>query len=147
MFEPPKDVEVIDLTLSDVSESDEDEEEVELQQRSDSPGGESDASEIEITLGETTRSQLQNAIATVSEARLRTILSRLVQTELAVEISLTRELVTIKRGSQDVVQRWEACRHCDDEYDTNTAREDDECIFHPGTSFCSAKEWEINRTS
>jgi len=145
MSEPPKDVEVIDLTLSDASES-EDEEELEeqLQQRSDSPGGDSDASEIEITLDQTTRSQLQNAIANVSETRLRDIISRLVQTELALEICLTRELVTIKRGSQEVVQRWEVCRHCDDEYDINTAREDDECIFHPGPSICSAREWETH---
>ena len=92
----------------------------------------SDASEIEITLNEETRSQLQSAISTISETRLRQLLKNLVETDKEVEAALTRELITLKRGTQKIVPRWEACGNCDKEFDTNTIREDTECNFHPG---------------
>ena len=126
--------EVIDLTgLTDSSDSSsEDGKEVELNGEEGGSEDGSDASEIEITLNEETRSQLQSAISTVSETRLRQLLKFLVETDKTVEVALTRELVTLKRGTQKIVPRWEACRNCDEEFDTNTIREDNECNFHPG---------------
>ena len=123
--------EVIDLTgLSDSGS--ENGREVGMNGEEGRSEDDSDSSEIEITLNEETRSQLQNAISTVSETRLRQILKFLVETDETVEASLTRELVTLKRGTQKIVPRWEACRNCDEEFDTNTIREDTECNFHPG---------------
>ena len=126
--------EVIDLTgLTDSSDSSsEDGREVEMNGEEGGSEDGSDASEIEITLNKETRSQLQSAISTVSETRLRQLLNILVETDKTVEAALTRELVTLKRGTQKIVPRWEACRNCDEEFDTNTIREDTECNFHPG---------------
>ena len=140
MAENPDDVEVIDLTgLSDSSgehESDQDEEESESEQGSET-------SEIQITLNEETRAQLQKAIATVSETRLRELLKVLVESELTLEAILTRELVTLQRGTHDVVPRWESCANCNEEFDINTLQEDSECVFHPGEYRHSA-ELEIS---
>ena len=123
--------EVIDLTgLTDSSS--EDGREVGMNAEEGGSEDDSDGSEIEITLNEETRSQLQNAISTVSETRLRQLLKFLVETDKTVEAALTRELVTLKRGTQKIVPRWEACRNCEKEFDTNTIREDTECDFHPG---------------
>ena len=126
--------EVIDLTgLTDSSDSSsEDGKEVGMNGEEGGSEDGSDASEIEITLNEETRSQLQSAISTVSETRLRQLLKFLVETDKTVEAALTRELVTLKRGTQKIVPRWEACRNCNEEFDTNTIREDTECNFHPG---------------
>ncbi|KIM39375.1 hypothetical protein M413DRAFT_198496 [Hebeloma cylindrosporum] len=128
MTEIPNDVEVIDLTLSDSSEENESDQE---EEESGSEHG-SETSEIEITLNEDTRAQLQKAIATVSETRLRDLLRVLVQSDIALEATLTRELVTLKRGTQDIVPRWESCANCSEEFDINTIRENAECVFHPG---------------
>jgi hypothetical protein len=129
MAEIPNDVEVIDLTgLSDSSDEHESDQEAE---ESGSEHG-SETSEIEITLNEDTRAQLQKAIATVSETRLRGLLRVLVESDIALEATLTRELVTLKRGTQDIVPRWESCANCSEEFDINTLREDAECVFHPG---------------
>ena len=126
-------VEVIDLTgLTDSSDSSSvDGKEGMNGEEGGSEDG-SDASEIEITLNEETRSQLQSAITTVSETRLRQLLKFLVETDIPVEAALTRELVTLKRETQKVVSRWETCGSCDEEFDTNTIRENTECNFHPG---------------
>lgn len=126
--------EVIDLTgLTDSSDSSsEDGREVGMNSEEEGSEEGSDASEIEITLNEETRSQLQSAISTVSETRLRQLLKILVETDKTVEAALTRELVTLKRETQKIVPRWEACGNCDKEFDTNTIREDTECNFHPG---------------
>ena len=125
---PLSEAEVIDLTgLTDSSDySSED-----GREEGGSEDG-SDASEIEITLNQETRSQLQGAISTVSETRLRQLLKILVETDITIEAALTRELVTLKRGTQKIVPRWETCGNCDEEFDTNTIREDTECTFHPG---------------
>jgi len=130
MAEIPDDVEVIDLTgLSDSSESDQGEDQGEEQSSSEQG---SETSEIQITLNEETRAQLRKAITTVSETRLRELLKVLVESEVTLETILTRELVTLKRGTQDVVPRWESCANCNAEFDTNMLREDSECVFHPG---------------
>ncbi|KAF8150912.1 hypothetical protein B0H34DRAFT_665569 [Crassisporium funariophilum] len=131
MAEIPNVVEVIDLTgLSDSSESGSEDGREDDEEDGSEHG--SDGSEIEITLNEETRSQLQTAIATVSETRLRQLLKILVETDISIEAALTRELVTLKRGTQNVVPRWDCCGNCEEEFDTNTIREDMECVFHPG---------------
>jgi len=126
---PSKDAEVIDLTglsdSSDVENAHEDDYSV-------SDSASDDGSEIEITLNGETRTQLQTAIDTVSETRLRHLLHALVESDVNIEAALTRELVTMKRGTQNIVPRWEKCMNCDEEFDTNTYREEDECVFHPG---------------
>ncbi|KAH9481783.1 hypothetical protein JR316_0006310 [Psilocybe cubensis] len=143
-------VEVIDLTgLSDSSESDRGDDiegGVTEKEESDTESS-SDASEIEITLNEETRAQLQTAIATVSERRLRQLLKLLVESDVMIEATLTRELVTLRRGTQDVVPRWETCAHCDAEFDINTLREDGECVFHPGelvVSEVGSADWDTD---
>ncbi|EAU92377.1 hypothetical protein CC1G_00596 [Coprinopsis cinerea okayama7 len=132
------DVEVIDLTgLSDSSSDDEggdgsDQEENGEGGSYDDDDDDDDGSEVEIPLNQETRTQLYTAISTVSEPRLRHVLKRLIDTDQAVEIALTRELITLKRETQAVVPRWHRCVHCEIEYDINTRREEDECTFHPG---------------
>ena len=130
----PSEAEVIDLTgLTDSSDSSsEDGKEVEMDGEEGGSEDGSDASEIEITLNEETRSQVQSAISTVSETRLRQLLKILVETDITIEAALTRELVTLKRGTQRIVPRWETCGNCDEEFDTNTVRDDTECNIHPG---------------
>ena len=133
-------VEVIDLTgLTDSSDSSSEDGKGINGEDGGSEDG-SDASEIEITLNEETRSQLQNAISTVSETRLRQLLKTLVETDITIEMALTRELVTLKRETQKIVPRWEACGNCDEEFDTNTIREETECNFHPGQCKCTSKQ-------
>ncbi|KAF8813394.1 hypothetical protein BYT27DRAFT_7206780 [Phlegmacium glaucopus] len=138
----PSKAEVIDLTgLTDSNSED--------GRDGDEDGSEdgSDTSEIEITLNEETRSQLQTAISTVSETRLRQLLRVLVETDISIEAALTRELVTLKRGTQRIVPRWETCGNCDEEFDTNTIREDTECSVHPGElkrSEDSFSDWDEN---
>lgn len=146
MDAPARQHEVIDLTLSDDSLSEEDDMASGSEDRhpteyngqgGDDDGGElegegSDASEIEIHLNQETRTQLRQAIATVSEARLRRLLNTLLETDQAVEIALTRELVTVKRENKTVVPRWATCANCDEDFDVNLGQGEDECVFHPG---------------
>ncbi|KAF9472670.1 hypothetical protein BDN70DRAFT_886756 [Pholiota conissans] len=149
MSQIPDDVEVIDLTgLSDSSSSGGEDDNGSMGRHEDDDSGsehDSESSEIEITLNAETRAQLQTAIATVSEARLRGVLKALVETEVMFEALLTRELVTLKRGTADIVPRWESCANCDEEFDVNTLREQNECVFHPGDlnpSDASLIEWD-----
>jgi hypothetical protein len=129
--------EVIDLTgLTESSE--EDDEEDDGSESSSSQGGsddDGDDDEEEVTINELSRARLHDAILTVSESRLRQVLRNLVETIPAVEVALTSELVTLKRKTRDIVSRWEACTNCDQEFDVHEERENEECIFHPGTSF------------
>ncbi|KAG5644658.1 hypothetical protein DXG03_008040 [Asterophora parasitica] len=148
---------IIDLTgLSDSSEEEEgdrdEEDEDELgdeDESGDEDGSESstadehigDASEssttdehIQVPVDNSTRAQLREVIASVNEERLRQVLTRLVDTVPAVENALLRELVTLKRKSQSVISRWEICSNCEEEFDMETEREEEECSFHPGAS-------------
>ncbi|KAF5379786.1 hypothetical protein D9615_005701 [Tricholomella constricta] len=125
--------EVIDLTaLSDSSEEEEEEDSGHEDELDDEAKSESDEETIEVPVDRTSRARLHEAIAAVSEERLRRILSHLVDTIPAVESALTHELVMLKRKTQDVISRWEACSNCDEEFDMGTRREEDECSFHPG---------------
>lgn len=140
--EPTAEVEIIDLTGDTESESEDDEDEDKYEDEEEDDGEEesadelnSDGSEVVIHLNEETRTQLRNAISTVSESRLREMLKTFVGTELAVEAALTRELVTVRRDTHAVVPRWETCATCGVEYDINLPRGNDECTFHPGTLF------------
>jgi len=126
--------EVIDLT----SLSDSDEENPKTQgDDSDNDDSErasegTEDSEIEITLNAETRAQLQKAIATISEARLRRLLTQLVETDTTIEATLSRELLTLGRRSQNVVPRWETCANCNEEYDINVSQLTPSCVFHLG---------------
>lgn len=148
MGSPPEQHEVIDLTLLDDSSSEDDDrrsgsEDHDATERDGQDGsddgssedGDSDTSEIELHLSEETRTQLRRALASVSEARLRGILDSLIETDQAVEVALTRELITVKREGKKVVPRWTLCVNCEEEYDVNTTQEEDECVFHPGAYF------------
>lgn len=144
--EPTEEVEIIDLTGDTESESEDDEDEDEDEDEEEDDGEEesadelnSDGSEVVIHLNEETRTQLRNAISTVSESRLREMLKTFVGTELAVEAALTKELITVRRDTHAVVPRWETCATCGVEYDINLPRENDECTFHPGVLPIDAK--------
>ncbi|RDB26004.1 hypothetical protein Hypma_006398 [Hypsizygus marmoreus] len=134
---PGPDVEVIDLTgLSDSSEEEEDQDEEgenEDEERSEGDGSDTGlSSEVEVLVNETSRARLHDAIATVSEERLRRLVSSMVDVIPDVEEMLTRELITLKRKTRDMVPRWEMCCQCDEEFDMAERREDEECAFHPG---------------
>jgi hypothetical protein len=111
--------EVIDLT--------------ELTESSEGEGGsETSDDDEDLPLNEVSRAQLHYAISTVSERRLREVVAELVDNIPALEHAMTKEFVTLKRGTQEVVLRWESCVNCDEQFDVNTVRHDDECSFHPG---------------
>lgn len=118
--------EVIDLTSLSDSDAENIERRVETDDSEESEGG-----EIEVTLNTETRIQLRTAIATISEARLRRLLSQLVETDITIEAALSKELLTLPRRSRKVVPRWETCANCNEEYDTNV-RNAAVCVFHPG---------------
>jgi len=120
--------EIIDLTtLSDSSSADGDSATSGSLCNSDS-----DMSEVEIHLNEETRTQLKNVVDTIPAVRLREVLVRMIETEPAVEIALSKELITINRETRTIVPRWETCSNCQEDYDINTHREDGECQFHSG---------------
>lgn len=121
---PPSDVEVIDLTLSESSEEEDGDESI-------SEEG-SENSEEENLINAETRALLRNAISTVAEAHLRQVLDNLIVTNPAVEVALTKEFVTVTREPDIVAPRWEACVHCDYDFDIHSQRQQDECRFHPG---------------
>jgi hypothetical protein len=79
--------------------------------------------------------KLQDAITTVSEARLRAIVAKLARSLPAAERILFAELVTTKprQGkTQRVIQRWEECVNCGTEFDMSQGRESGECSYHSG---------------
>ncbi|KIJ96504.1 hypothetical protein K443DRAFT_682295 [Laccaria amethystina LaAM-08-1] len=140
--EPTTEVVIIDLTGDTESEPEDDEDEDEEEDDGEEESADelnSDGSEVVIHLNEETRTQLRNAISTVSESRLREMLKTFVGTELAVEAALTKELITVRRDTHAVVPRWETCATCGVEYDINLPRGNDECTFHPGVLAVDAK--------
>lgn len=128
-MEASSEPEIIDLTglseSSDEGGEDGDEEDSQSSSGSSSSG-------VEISLDDTSRARLHEAISTVSEDRLRRIIDTLVDTMPAVEEVMTRELITLKRKTLDIVSRWATCSNCEEEFDVGAEREHDECSFHPG---------------
>ncbi|KAG5353037.1 hypothetical protein C0989_011005 [Termitomyces sp. Mn162] len=125
--------EIIDLTCLSESESEEeDEEDLDSEQASDESSLDDDIAEV--PLNATSRKRLRDAIGELGEDRLRRILSDLVDTIPEVEETLTSQLLTLKRKTRDVIYRWETCTNCDEEFDTASRREEEECSFHPGMS-------------
>lgn len=134
--------EVIDLTEIDENDSEVDDQEG--SERSSNGGSDSEQSSddsddtTEVEMNRDSRSQLYRALSAVPEARIRQILSQLIEQVPAVEYALTREFVTLKR-KPDVYDsentKTELCTKCHEEYDGGTERVEDECAFHPGASF------------
>ena len=91
----------------------------------------SDGEEVELIIDQHARAQLQKAILNVSESRLRDLLSSLVRTMPAAERAIMAELLTVNRGTREIMPRWETCAICSEEFDVN-AQLDDDCEFHPG---------------
>ena len=124
--------EVIDLTSLSDSDAENPKSQADDNDAGPTSAEGSEDSEIEITLNAETRAQLQKAIATISEARLRRLLTQLVETDITIEATLSRELLTLARRSQSVVPRWETCANCNEEYDINLSQRSSSCVFHPG---------------
>lgn len=125
--------EIIDLTgLSESESEEEDEEELDSEETSEESSSGDDIREVQVNT--TSREQLRDAIRDMGEDRLRRLLSSLADTIPEVEETLTRQLLTLKRKSQDIIYRWETCTNCNEEFDMATRREEEECSFHPGTS-------------
>jgi hypothetical protein len=121
--------EVIDLTeLSSDSEEDEDDH----SGTEDASEVVSDGEEVELIIDQHARAQLQRAILNASESRLRDLLSGLVNTMPAAERAVMAELLTVHRGTREIMPRWETCAVCSEEFDVNAQLEDGECEFHPG---------------
>ncbi|EJT98217.1 hypothetical protein DACRYDRAFT_58119 [Dacryopinax primogenitus] len=81
------------------------------------------------------KSQLQEAIKTVSEKQLREFVAELARKEPAAERELVKMLLVprSKRKRADEVQsRWMACANCRVEYDVGEDRKAGECQYHPG---------------
>jgi hypothetical protein len=78
------------------------------------------------------KTQLQDAIASVSETRLRAIIAKLALSNPAIENALIPELVATKPKRKHAVSRWEMCAHCDEEFDVSEERDEEECVYHSG---------------
>ncbi|KAF7977062.1 hypothetical protein HWV62_4848 [Athelia sp. TMB] len=84
--------------------------------------------------------QLIMAIETAPEARLRTILAKLVESSHTMQHVLFDELVTVPSEHRDnkrpryelLAPRYEICAKCDEEFDVGEEREEGECMFHTG---------------
>ncbi|KAG5653643.1 hypothetical protein H0H81_011745 [Sphagnurus paluster] len=128
--------EVIDLTtMSDSSEDeedDDDEEEEEDQLENEIEEVDEQDGEVQVPVDAASRALLHAAIAAVREERLRQIVLNLAENFPIVEGTLIRELVTLKRRTQEMVPRWETCSNCEEEFDIGAERNPDECSFHPG---------------
>ncbi|KAG6877439.1 hypothetical protein C0993_007247 [Termitomyces sp. T159_Od127] len=122
--------EIIDLTALSESESEEEDEELDSEGSSEESSSDDDLREVPVN--PTSREQLRDAIRELGEDRLRRVLSSLVDAIPEVEETLTKQLLTLKRKSQDVIYRWETCTNCGGEFDMATQREEEECSFHPG---------------
>lgn len=132
----PDPVEVIDLT--ELTDSSDDEEDLdanqdETQSSSEDEGSSSEGSEVAVNA--TSRAALHQAIASISESRLRQVIANLVDSVPAVERAMIRELVSFDPRSRAVTPRWETCGNCGEKYDPEVSREPNECKFHPGIVF------------
>jgi hypothetical protein len=106
-----------------------------LTDSSDDENG-SESEEIpEPNLDDISLTQLKNAIASVSEQRLREAVSRLVVTIPAAGHALMRELFAVQNQTRKVVSRWETCANCGEEYDAGEPRDEEECTYHSGSRF------------
>ncbi|KAI0951096.1 hypothetical protein AcW1_008228 [Taiwanofungus camphoratus] len=81
--------------------------------------------------------KLRDAIYSVPEDRLRSIVADLVEAVPAVQQAFFKELVTLKSRKKrtatedDFVSRWEVCKNCGEDYDAGMKRRDGECRYHP----------------
>lgn len=91
-----------------------------------------DEGELATCIDDTSRAQLKLAVDNTPESRLRHVIKRLIDSNPAVEVALTEELVTVKKRSREVVIRWVICTNCDEEFDASTVRIDEECTYHEG---------------
>lgn len=114
------DLGVIDLTLTeDTSSNSEDE---------DAPEEHVPVAHINIE----TRTKLHAAIDTIPLENLRKLVIKLANKHPDLEKELCEELLTVRRRTREIVQRWETCKNCEQEFDVNSKRKHDECRYHPG---------------
>lgn len=78
------------------------------------------------------RDKLRAAILAVPDERLRRIVLDLVRRVPEAERALYKELLAVHH--RELVQRWETCDKCGEEFDANEERSTGECQFHPGAS-------------
>jgi hypothetical protein len=94
--------------------------------------------ENEESIPDHVRAQLQVAISTAPETRLRAIVTKLSSRIPEMERALIRELVTIpsagttKDAKKNVTLRWEICGNCREDFDVSKKRRDGECLYHHG---------------
>lgn len=93
----------------------------------------SDAGPPDIDIGQTAKLKLLVAIGHVPEARLRQVLVKLVQKDPMIEQALMEEFFTVTKRSREVIERWEICANCKEEFDASQDRHKEECTFHTGT--------------
>ena len=154
----PPDVEVISISSGSDSSEDED-----GQNGHATPsGGSADELDAPYELNDASRTQLQVAIATVPEQRVREAFAALVDSVPAVTERVFRMLVAMQpvpvEGEEEededddddeaeeeehnalgvhdrvvLVPRWQICAKCNEEFDAGTPRRRGECMYHPGT--------------
>ena len=120
--------EVIDLTA--VSDSDSDDSEHDTDDETSDEGRQ--VSDLTV--------RLLAAVGHVPEARLRQIVIKVIQEDPSFERALSKEFFVEKKRTREVVERWDVCANCKEEYDAGKDRDDEECAFHPGTSVTSKFE-------
>ncbi|EIN04053.1 hypothetical protein PUNSTDRAFT_77150 [Punctularia strigosozonata HHB-11173 SS5] len=74
--------------------------------------------------------RLREAVVSVPEKTLREIVLDLIEDMPSVGHALFKELVTVQHG--ELVQRWEICRKCGDDFDVSATQVEGSCQFHPG---------------
>ncbi|EPT01333.1 hypothetical protein FOMPIDRAFT_1015870 [Fomitopsis schrenkii] len=109
------------------------------------------------------RDQLYKAIETCPEDKLRDILANMVVDDSVSARSLFENLVVVNppplpaveqpvdlvqpvgrnlfEPAPNMVPRWATCEHCGKDFDFAEEREEDECIYHPGSLQVDYSEW------
>ncbi|KAH9928666.1 uncharacterized protein B0H18DRAFT_874744 [Fomitopsis serialis] len=91
------------------------------------------------------RQQLYTAIETCPEDKLRDVLANMVADDAVSAHALFENLVAEDRlarpraaqghagGAPEMISRWATCLRCGEDFDVAEEREEDECMYHPGT--------------
>jgi hypothetical protein len=77
--------------------------------------------------------QLQDALRTVPEGHLRTMLIDLVESNADVAHAIMERLLSAHYKTGDIIINCVICINCEKEFDPSQERERGECVFHEGT--------------
>ncbi|KAG2145352.1 uncharacterized protein EDB93DRAFT_1151899 [Suillus bovinus] len=78
------------------------------------------------------REELENAVDSMTNARLRKIMIRLADRIPAFRSAFVKEAMVVNGKKRKAVPRWDVCANCKEEYDISGERDDEECCYHSG---------------